>query len=352
MIGRFARLIFCLAALASALALPRVPALADDPLIVVGGSNPTGFFEVLDHVAERAGFFRDEHLAVEKQYAGNPSACAQLVATGKGDICSMGFEPVLQGYERGLRLQVFLSRDPRFEHVLGVLDDSPIRTLGDFKGKTLGEISAGSAAELGAVSTLEGAGLKRSDFSFLPIGFGAAAIAAIASHKVDAEAFPFPELASYEIVGHLKFRYFWNPILKDIGDVGYAATPAVIAAKGDQLQRFARAIVKASILVRVNPQLAARYFLDGAKIKPTDEALQNEARLLELSQDQLPGAVPTSTRIGAIPPLGLEVYTSFLAANNLTSVKVPVRDVMTDRFIGFANDFDHRAFIAYARGLR
>ena len=247
---------------------------------------------------------------------------------------------------------MFLSRDPRFEHVLGVLDDSPIRTLGDFKGKTLGEISAGSAAELGAVSTLEGAGLKRSDFSFLPIGFGAAAIAAIASHKVDAEAFPFPELASYEIVGHLKFRYFWNPILKDIGDVGYAATPAVIAAKGDQLQRFARAIVKASILVRVNPQLAARYFLDGAKIKPTDEALQNEARLLELSQDQLPGAVPTSTRIGAIPPLGLEVYTSFLAANNLTSVKVPVRDVMTDRFIGFANDFDHRAFIAYARGLR
>ncbi len=350
--GGIARFIFCCAALACALAAARVPAAADDALIVVGGSNPTAFFEVLDHVAERAGFFRDEHLTVEKQYAGNASACAQLVASGKGDICSMGYEPVLQGYDRGLRLQIFLSRDPRFQHVLGVLEDSPIRTLQDFKGKTLGEISAGSAAELGTVATLAGAGLRRSEYSFLPIGFGAAAIAAITSHRVDAEAFPFPELASYEIVGHLKFRYFWNPILKDIGDVGYASTPAVIAAKGDQLQRFARAIVKASILVRVNPQLAARYFLDGAKIKPTDEALQNEVRLLELSQDQLPGAVPTNMRIGANPPLGLEVYTSFLAANNFTSTKVPVSAVMTNRFIGFANDFDHRAFIAYAKGLR
>ena len=335
---------------ATLLALPR-PAPADDTLIMIGGSNPTAFFEVLDHVAQYAGFYAAEHLTVEKQYAGNPSSCAQLVATGKGDICSLGFEPVLQGYERGLRLQFFLSRDPRFEHVLGVLDDSPIRTLADFKGVDIGEISAGSAAELGAVTTLEGAGIKRSDYAFQPIGFGAQAIAALTTHRVAAAAFPYVELASYEVVAHLKFRYFWSPILKDIGDVGYAATPATIQAKGDQLQRFSRAIVKAAILVRENPRLAAHYFLEGAGVKETPQSLDNEARLLELSQEQLPGVDPASKRIGAIPPLGVEVFSQFLSANGITSRPVPVDDVITNRFIDFANDFNHAAFVADVRKM-
>ena len=27
---------------------------------------------------------------------------------------------------------------------------------------------------------------------------------------------------------HLTFRYFWNPLLRDIGNVGYSATPAAL----------------------------------------------------------------------------------------------------------------------------
>jgi NitT/TauT family transport system substrate-binding protein len=331
--------------------LPR-PALADDALTVIGGSNPAAFFEVLDHVAEQAGFFKEQHLTVNKQYAGNPSSCAQLVATGKGDICSLAFEPVLLGYQKGLHLQFFLSRDPRFEHVLGVLDDSPIKTLADFKGATLGEISVGSAAELGATSTLAGAGLKKSDYSFVAIGAGPQAAAALAAKKVDAAAFPYVELASYEAAAHLKFRYFWNPILKDIGDVGFAATPATIAAKGDLLARFSRAIVEAAILTRENPQLAARYFLEGAGIPVTADALANETQLLSLSQDQLPATDPTSKRIGAIPPVGMQVYINFLAANGLTSSVTPLSAVMTNAFVDYANDFDHRAFIAQVKAMR
>jgi NitT/TauT family transport system substrate-binding protein len=329
-----------------------LPVRADDTLTMVGGSNPTAFFEVLDHVAENAGFYKEQHLIVNKVYAGNPSSCAQLVATGKGDICSLGFEPVLQGYEHGLRLQFFLSRDPRFEHVLGVLDDSPIRTLGDFKGIDIGEISAGSAAELGAVTTLAGAGVKRSDYAFQPIGFGAQAIAALTTKKVAAAAFPYVELASYEVVAHLKFRYFWNPILKDIGDVGYAATPATIQTKGDQLQRFSRAIVEAAVLVRENPRLAAHYFLEGAGVKETPTSLDNETRLLALSQDQLPGVNPASKRIGAIPLLGVGVYNKFLTANGAISKPIPAGDIVTNQFIDFANDFDHPAFIAKAKLMR
>jgi NitT/TauT family transport system substrate-binding protein len=338
-------------ALAACFAAPRAAA-ADDDVTLIGGSTPAGFFEVLEYVAERAGYFKTEHLNVTTQFAGGASAAAQLVASGHGDICALGFEPIIQGYEKGLRLTAFFSRDPRNYNVVGVLDDSPIRTLADFKGKSLGEYSPGSPAEISTNSMLYGAGLKKGDVAYIPIGSGAQAIAALTSGKVAGAAFPYQELATYEVVAHLKFRFFWHPILKDISNVGYAATPATIQTKGDILRRFARAQAKAAVFIRVNPRLAARYFLDGAGLAVTPASLDNETRVLELSQDQLPAFDPTSKRIGDISLRNWDVFTRWFAANGLTSALVPVSAVATDQFIPFANDFDHKALIAQAERLR
>ncbi len=326
-----------------------VPVRADDALTVIGGSNPAAFFEVLDHVAEQGGLFKAQHLIVTKQYAGSASTCAQLVASGKGDVCSLSVEPVLQGYEKGLRLQFFFVRDPRYDYVLGVLDDSPIRTLADFKGKVLGEIVAGSAVEPVVISMLAGAGLKRSDYSFVPIGTGAQGMAAFTGRRVDAAAFPSVELQTYRAWTGVKIRYFEHPILKDIGNVGYAATPATIAAKGDALKRFCRALVEAALIVRENSTLAARYFLAGAGLKPTPEAIAQEARVIDASQADLPGADPANARIGAMSLNGIAIYSRFLNDNGLTTQVAPAEAVATNRFIAYANAFDRRAFVAHVR---
>ena len=98
-------------ALAAALAFA-APALADDVLNVVGGTATPSFFDVEDIVAEPAGYFAQERLAVTKQYSGSSSNCFQIVASGKGDITS-SVEAIILGYSKGLRLQVFLNRDPR-----------------------------------------------------------------------------------------------------------------------------------------------------------------------------------------------------------------------------------------------
>jgi len=339
------------AALALALGLA-APARADDALTVIGGSNPAAFFEVLDDVAELGGFFKAEHLTVTKQYAGTASTCAQLVASGKGDVCSLSVEPILQGYEKGLRLQFFFGRDPRYDYVLGVLDDSPIRTLADFKGKVLGEISAGSAVEPVVLSMLQGAGLKKSDYTFVPIGTGAQGMAAFTGRRVDAAAFPSVELQTYHAWTNVKIRYFEHPILKDIGNVGYAATPATIASKADALKRYCRALVKAALLVRENTTLAARYFLQGAGLKVTPDAVAQEARVLDASQADLAGADPGNKRIGYMPPNGIAVYSRFLNDNGVTSQAAPAESVVTNQFIDYANDFDHRAIIAEAKAMR
>jgi NitT/TauT family transport system substrate-binding protein len=339
-----------LTAVLAAFALPR-PAAADDALTVLSGSFPTAYFEVLGYVADHAGFYKEEHLDVTTQYVGNPSLAIQALASGKGDIASIGLEPMLQGYEKGLRMTAFLARDPHLQQVLGVLDNSPIHTLADFKGTTIGELTLGQPGEIYTKVMLAGAGLKPGDYSFAPIGNGAQAIQALTTGRVAGAAFPGPELRIYEVAANLKFRYFREPIIADSSDVGYVASPATLAAKADVLRRFSRAIVKAAIVCRVNPQLAAKYFVESSGVKVTDDAIAKEARLLENSTELLPGVNPTSMRIGEMPVRPMRVLAKFMYDNGLTSVVVPAESVVTDQFIGYANDFDHKAFIAQAKAM-
>jgi NitT/TauT family transport system substrate-binding protein len=316
------------------------PAAADDSLTVITGAFPTAFYEVVGDVAQLAGFYKEQHLDVTVQYAGNPSVALQAIAAGKGDIASVAIEPVVIGYEKGLRMVDFIARNPGLGQTLGVLDDSPIHTLADFKGATIGELSLGQPGEVITRSLLAGAGLKPGDYTFAP------------SHTVAAAAFPSPELRIYEVQAGLKFRYFSDPLLKDISDVGYVASPQTIATKADALKRFARATVEAAILIRENPALAAKYFVEGAGQKVTPEAIATDLRLLSISQYMLLGNDPTSKTIGLIPLRGMEVFTKFMYDNGLTTTLVPARAIVTSQFIEYANDFDHNAFIRKVKAMR
>lgn len=341
----------CLSALILfAFGAPR-PALADDKLTVIGGASGS-FYEVLDHVAQQGGFFKAEHLDVDKQYGGSAATATQLVASGKADILSASIEPIIQGYERGIHLQVFFSRDPRYDYVLGVLDDSPIRTLADFKGATLGETNVGATAEISSDDMLRGAGLRPSDYSYVPIGIGAQGLAAIVGKKVAGVTFPSVEFGLDSIVGHVKFRIFRDPLLDSVPNVGYMASPATIASKSDVLARYTRAMVKAALFIRYNPNVSARYFLIGSGQQVTPELLDTVTREIELLQGDLPAADPANKRIGNVALGGVALYCRFMNNAGLTKQLVPASAVATDQFITFANDFDHRAVVAQARATR
>jgi NitT/TauT family transport system substrate-binding protein len=339
--------LFALVALSWALPLP---ALADDSLSVIVGAPP-GMVDALDLVAQGAGFFKAEHLDVVKDHAQNAPTCAQLVATGKADVCSMSVEPVLTGYEKGLHLQAFLARSSSYSFMIAVLDDSPIRTLEDFKGTTIGELNAGSAGEIAANSMLAGAGLKRGDYSYLPVGTGAQSLDAFVNKRVAGYVNGYSDLVLFEAVGNVKIRFFRHPLLKDVPNVVYAATPATIQAKGDLLRRYSRAIVKSALFIRENPEAAARLYLQnqiGSKVTP--DALASTTRQFELLESYLPASDPSNKRIGYLPPRGLQLYSQILTDYGVTHQVVPVADVVTDQFIDFANNFDHRAVITLAKG--
>jgi ABC-type nitrate/sulfonate/bicarbonate transport system substrate-binding protein len=128
-------------------------------------------------------------------------------------------------------------------------------------------------------------------------------------------------------------------------------TPQVLATKADILKRFSRATVEAAILIRENPELAARLFVEGAGLKVTPEAVATNLRLLSISQYMLLGNNPTSPTIGLMPPRGVAVFTKFMYDNGLTTTLVPAQAVVTDQFIQYANDFDHNAFIRKVKAM-
>ena len=341
---------FVLALLAVSLCTVTAPqsARADDALTLIAGNPTPGFFDTLELVADGAGFYKDEHLNVTKEYSTNQSTATQLVASGKADVLTTTVEPVLSGYEKGIRLQFFLSRQPHYSYVLAVLAGSPIRDLSGFAGATLGEGNFGSTGEVAAESMLAGAGVKRGDYSFVPIGVGAQGLSAIASKRVDGVIFPVLEIVRDSVAGNLTFRTWRHPILKDIGNVGFAATPDTLRVKADVLQRFSRAIVKAAVFVRTNPEAAARLYLVGSGQKATPEAVRDTAHMYRLLRDDLLAADPADKRIGAISGKNLELYSRYMVDYGFAHEVAPASALATDRFIAFANDFDRPAFVRYA----
>ncbi len=326
------------------------PALADDPLTVISGSP--GGTEVLEIVAAKAGLFKAEHLDVQKIYSGSISVCAQMVATGKGDICGMSIETIILGYAKGLKLQTFFSRNHRYGFVLAVPSDSPIRTLADFKGQPIGEPSVGSPVEIAARDMLMGAGLKRSDIVFVPVGVEGQALAALTSKKIAALADADVALGTKTAVSGIKFRIFRDPILDSIPNNAFAATPDVIATKADQLGRYVRAIVKAGILIHENPTVAARFALESVGGHPTPEAIQSEVASLNALRDQLIGGDPENPRIGTMPIKGVALYCKFFSDGGITSTLVPAADIVTNQFVAYANNFDKKAWIAEVKRMR
>jgi ABC-type nitrate/sulfonate/bicarbonate transport system substrate-binding protein len=165
---------------------------------------------------------------------------------------------------------------------------------------------------------------------------------------VAAAALPLYELVPFMVAG-TKLRILRHPTLADSANAGYAAAPSVIAARGDALGRFSRAIVKASLLVRYNPAAAARALLT-ADGKPFGDAdLRRKTAELTAWEDDLPAADPDNQRIGAISMTGMQAYIQLMADAGITKTAMPVSQVVTDEFIAFANGFDHKSIRQFAK---
>jgi ABC-type nitrate/sulfonate/bicarbonate transport system substrate-binding protein len=326
---------------------------AHDELTFVISATVPPLMDTLDLVAQGAGIYASENLTVTKIFVGGVTEAAEIVASGKGDICPIGIEPLQTGYERGLDLRMFMARMGRYTYVLSVLEESPVKALTDLRGARIGIHQIGERPLSGQVAVetmLAAAGLARGDYTLAAIGFNDVALAELTSGRVAAAGFPFYELIPFQVAG-TKVRTFRHPVLGDVINAGYAAAPATIAARGDALGRFSRAIAKAALLVRWVPDAAARVLLEALGKPFGDADVARYAAMFALWQTELPAWDHANPRIGYIAPEGMARYNRLIADYGLTRDVVPVEAILTNDFNEAANAFDRAELQALARSL-
>jgi len=167
----------------------------------------------------------------------------------------------------------------------------PVRENGTITAGNASQLSDGASATAATMSGLEVAGVKSSEYRLVTVGKDGDAIEALVSGKVDAAALPYYEFIPFIVAGR-KLRIFPHPALQNVTNSGYASAPRVLAAKGPEVKRFSRAIVKSCLLIRYNPKAAARAILIAIGAPHTDADLARKTAELNAWQTYLPAADP------------------------------------------------------------
>jgi NitT/TauT family transport system substrate-binding protein len=152
----------------------------------VGGQSALYYLPLT--VTQRLGYFKDEGLDVEISDLAGGSRALQALVGGSADVVTGAFDHTIQMQAKNqpLTAVVLLGRFPGF--VLAVLTSKAASYRGpaDLKGMKIGVTAPGSSTHFMALYLMARAGLKPDDASFVGVGAGSSAVAAVKRGEIDA----------------------------------------------------------------------------------------------------------------------------------------------------------------------
>lgn len=151
-------------------------------------------------IAERKGFFKEFGLDAEiNDFAGGAKSLQALVG-GSVDLVAGAYEHTIRMQAKGqdIRAVIEMLRYPTI--VIGVRKALADKIKGpkDFKGLKIGVTAPGSSTYITCVHAMVKAGLKADDASFIGVGGGASAVAAMKKGEIDVISHLDPVIAKLE----------------------------------------------------------------------------------------------------------------------------------------------------------
>jgi NitT/TauT family transport system substrate-binding protein len=322
-------------------------------LILQVGSQVPSVSTLLPYVAEKAGFLAEEDLNFDVRYTANAPTAMQLVAAGNADVGVLTIEPLILGYDKGLRGRMFFAPQKPLNYYVAVPEESPVKSLNDLKGKNIGVSNLGSAAVPVVRSMMKSIDAKDgTDYTFVPVGVMDQSVAALKSGRIAAIALWESQYAALARIG-LPLRYFHHPTLGDFGNNGYAASEETIKNKSDALCSLERSLTKALIFVRENPAAALKIYWSvnpGAR-DAGDPAAAEASGLREIDYIVKGYREYTDGQkdFGKVDSDGLQRYMQMYKDEGALKVIPPVNDLITDQFIHCSDNVDAAAIRKLAR---
>ncbi|KUJ78088.1 ABC transporter ATP-binding protein [Ruegeria marisrubri] len=237
--------------------LAAAPAWAQDKMTVL-----LDWFVNPDHgpiiVAQENGYFAEQGLEVEIVPPADPSAPPRLVAAGQADL-AVSYQPQLHlQIHEGLPLKRVGTLVATPLNCLLVLEDGPIKTLADLKGKKIG-FSVAGVEEAILTAMLNAHGVSLDDIEMINVNFSLSP--SLMTGQVDAVigAFRNFELNQMEIEGVAgRCFYIEEEGVPPYDELIYVANPETMDA--DKVARFLAATEKATQYIVNNPEKSWEVF--------------------------------------------------------------------------------------------
>jgi NitT/TauT family transport system substrate-binding protein len=174
-----------LAALTATAAHAQAPEKKDVKLGV--GGAPALYYLPLA-LAEKLGHFREQGLTVEVNDFKGGSQSLQALVGGSVDVVAGAYEHTLrmQAKNQDILAVIEMGRYPAITLAVKKDKAGTIKSAADLKGAKIGVTAPGSSTNMVVWYLMAKAGLKTDDASFVAVGTGAAAVAAIQKGEIDA----------------------------------------------------------------------------------------------------------------------------------------------------------------------
>ena len=197
-----------LAALAIFLSLPvvaRGQALEKNQVTLgVGGKNSLYYLPLT--ICERLGYFKEQGLDVALNDFRGGAQSLQALVGGSVDMVTGAYEHTIRMQAKGqdIRAVIELGRFPGL--VVGVRTSKAAnyRSAADLKGMKIGVSAPGSSTQFFVMYLMSKAGLKPADASYIGVGIGPSAVAAVKKGEIDAVVNVDPVITKLEQDGDIK----------------------------------------------------------------------------------------------------------------------------------------------------
>ena len=208
-------------------------------------------------IAQEKGYFADQDLDIEIIAPADPSDPPKMVAAGQADL-AVTYQPQLHIHvHEGLPLKRVGTLVATPLNCLMVVDDGPIKTIADLKGKKVGS-SVGGVEDAVLGKMLGNYGLTMEDVTLINVNWSLSP--SLMSGQVDAvQAYRNFELTQMEIEG-VKGRCFYveEEGVPAYDELIYVANPATMDV--DKIRRFMAATEKATQFMVNHPQESWKLF--------------------------------------------------------------------------------------------
>lgn len=300
-------------------------------------------------VPQAMGYFEEENLTVDIQFADGATAAIQAIASGSGDITGAGLSDAFAAIESGVPVKAVGGLVVNWPWRIATTPDSDVTECGDLEDGAIGVISLSSGSYPYARAFVEECGLDPDSIEYVPTGVGAPAVAALEGGDVDALALYTAAYAAVENTG-IEFSYLENPEFFDpLVSLSWIAPQEKIENEADVLERFLRAANKGLLFSHVNPERAVELGYEALPQLLGDDSAEDriEADTNSLStwleSTAQEGDVESWTSFGTLNEEQLSASMDLAVSAGNIEEPLPIDEAYTDALLEAANDFDFDA---------